>query len=252
MPISDKTRKILWASSGNLCAICKTILVIDSTESDSASIVGDECHIRSKSEFGPRYDEDFAKSELDENGNLLLLCKKDHKLIDDQVNKYSTLVLEKLKCDHENYVKSKLNTANSSPEVKIVRFKDKIPSYLPEIQSGNVLANIVGNCHAQLPKYCDGLDEDEIEMIGSFFDNVSDFADLYSEIGMREQMRAAKDLENEIQEIQARGFRIFAAKEQQRIEGGGSAPSGWNVAHILITRKNDIRITPEKGYLLTP
>lgn len=250
MPISDKTRKILWATSGNLCAMCKTTLVIGASESDSASIVGDECHIRSKSEFGPRYDACYPKTELDENGNLLLLCKKDHKLIDDQVNKFSTTVLEKLKSDHENYVKTKIHTGNEIPDVKIIRINDQIPKYLPEIQSGNILANIIGNCHAQLPKYCDGLDDEETEIIGAFLGNLADYADLYSEIGILERMRAAKDIEREIQEIQSRGFRIFAAKERQRIEGGGSEPSRWNAAHILITRDNDTRIDPNNGYRL--
>jgi len=250
MPISDKSRKILWASSGNLCAICKTILVIESTESDCASIVGDECHIRSKSEIGPRYDAKYPKSKLDENENLLLLCKKDHKMIDDQFGKYSTEVLEKLKSDHEKYVKSTLQTTRCISEARIIRIKEQIPTHLPEIQSGNILANIIDSCHAQFPKYCDGLDDEETEVIGTFFQNVSDYADLYSEIGVLEQMRAAKDLENDIQKIQNLGFRIFAVKERQMIEGGGSAHTGWNVAHILITRNNDIRITPDKGYLL--
>jgi hypothetical protein len=43
--ISDKTRKIIWAQSGNSCAICGGALLADATETDDMSIIGDEAHM---------------------------------------------------------------------------------------------------------------------------------------------------------------------------------------------------------------
>jgi hypothetical protein len=46
MGISLKIHKMLWARSGNLCAICKNGLIVDSANpQDDPSVVGDEAHI---------------------------------------------------------------------------------------------------------------------------------------------------------------------------------------------------------------
>ena len=45
MAITSKTRKELWAKSGNRCAICKKELVNQISEDDGSFIIGDECHI---------------------------------------------------------------------------------------------------------------------------------------------------------------------------------------------------------------
>ena len=83
MTISDKTRKILWGKSGNQCAKCRIKLVVNATEADDQSLVGEECHIVSSKAGGPRFDPTFPTSRLDEYENLILLCRVDHKTIDD-------------------------------------------------------------------------------------------------------------------------------------------------------------------------
>ncbi len=45
MAITDRTRKILWARSGNCCAVCRKDLIIDASDDDDESVVGEECHI---------------------------------------------------------------------------------------------------------------------------------------------------------------------------------------------------------------
>ena len=49
MAITSKTRKELWAKSGNRCAICKKELVHQISQEDGSFIIGDECHIISSS-----------------------------------------------------------------------------------------------------------------------------------------------------------------------------------------------------------
>jgi predicted restriction endonuclease len=84
MPISDKTRKILWGRSGNRCAFCRHELVIDATTADDESVIGEECHILSRKGQGPRYDSSYPSEQLDEAENLILLCRIHHKMVDDQ------------------------------------------------------------------------------------------------------------------------------------------------------------------------
>lgn len=96
MPITDRTRKMLWARSGNGCAICRCPLVLQATANDGEALVGDECHIVAQSPGGPRGGLS-ADGDLDSYDNLILLCKTDHKRVDDQPGEYSPERLRTLK-----------------------------------------------------------------------------------------------------------------------------------------------------------
>ncbi|MDX2059495.1 MAG: hypothetical protein SFV24_16915 [Gemmatimonadales bacterium] len=99
MAMSDKTRKLLWGLSGSRCALCSRPLVVDPTSKDPAAIVGDECHIVSARQGGPRFDPTFA-GDHDSEDNLILLCRVDHKRVDDQPEDYSAESLRLLKVNH--------------------------------------------------------------------------------------------------------------------------------------------------------
>lgn len=98
--ISEKVRKILWARSGNRCAYCRHELVQPATALDDPTVTGDECHIVSSKPGGPRYDPFFVENH-DSHENLILLCKVDHKRVDDQTGAYSVEILQNLKRLHE-------------------------------------------------------------------------------------------------------------------------------------------------------
>src|SRR6266700_512117 len=86
MPISLKTHKLLWGHSGNKCAIpdCRKELIIDETETDDESIIGDEAHIIAKNSDGARGENEMVLEDRDKYANLILLCRIHHKVIDDQ------------------------------------------------------------------------------------------------------------------------------------------------------------------------
>ncbi|HTF20978.1 MAG TPA: hypothetical protein VK658_23045 [Chryseolinea sp.] len=110
MAISDKTRKILWGLSGNRCGFCQQRLVIDQTDTDPESVVGDEAHLVSKSPDGPRGHVQLA-CDHDAYENLILLCKTHHKMVDDQPETYTFEFLIFLKCLHEVWVDQQLSTS---------------------------------------------------------------------------------------------------------------------------------------------
>ncbi len=93
MAITVKTRKILWARSGNRCALCRHELVMSETAADDDAVIGDECHIVSAKPNGPRSSKKLSADEYDKPANLLLLCKVHHKQVDDQEN---TFTIERL------------------------------------------------------------------------------------------------------------------------------------------------------------
>lgn len=107
MGISTKTRKILWARSGSKCAICKKELITNEKDKVKDTVVGEECHIISKTNDGPRGNSD-TKIKHDECDNLVLLCLEHHKVIDENVKVYPIEKLKEIKNKHEDWVKEKL------------------------------------------------------------------------------------------------------------------------------------------------
>lgn len=113
MGISDKDRKILWARSGNRCALCRRVLVADRTMLDEEAIVGDEAHIAGRSQGGPRHGE-CDPGMVDRYDNFILLCRVDHKKVDDQPLHYTVSRLKQFKAQHEAWVERALGKVPAS------------------------------------------------------------------------------------------------------------------------------------------
>lgn len=239
MAISDKNRKILWAKSGNRCAICRNGLVVDVTENDFESVVGDECHIVSGAKGGPRHETDYPEADIDSLSNLLLLCRVHHKMIDDQAETYTAEVLRVIKANHEKWVEDKLQERPQVPPVRVKRVSSEIPKQLPAIQSGKELLNLAIGCHGAYHDYSNDLDEEETELIGGFFQNIFDWGDIGYGLEPIERIRAAKSIDDELAELKSRGFMVFAAKERQRMEGGVDPPASFYVLHLAVRREGD-------------
>ncbi|MGH3402856.1 MAG: HNH endonuclease [Streptosporangiaceae bacterium] len=103
MPVSEQTRKILWITAGGRCSICRDQLATSGTDSDAPSAFGEEAHIVARSPGGPR-----AGQVTDPDGyhNLILLCSKDHKRVDDQESFYTVEHLKAIKIAHEIWTKT--------------------------------------------------------------------------------------------------------------------------------------------------
>lgn len=101
---------MLWGRSGNICAFpnCKKQLVMDISETDDISIVGEEAHIVAKEQEGPRGISTLGIGERDKYSNLILLCSIHHKIIDDHPDRYTKDVLEAYKSLHETWVAENL------------------------------------------------------------------------------------------------------------------------------------------------
>jgi hypothetical protein len=111
MSISLKTHKMLWGRSGNRCAFpeCKISLVMDESETDDASIIGEEAHIVAQSMDGTRGSAELELEQRDKYNNLILLCSNHHKLIDDRPGEFTIEILKQFKEAHEKWVKENLS-----------------------------------------------------------------------------------------------------------------------------------------------
>jgi hypothetical protein len=101
MAITYRTRKILWIKAGGRCSVCRILLVTEGTDTDDPSVFGEEAHIVASARSGPRAGE---VAEVDSYDNLILLCSKDHKRVDDQIGHYTVDRLKQIKQTHEEWV----------------------------------------------------------------------------------------------------------------------------------------------------
>lgn len=95
----------LFAKSGNQCAFpgCKEKLYMDDV------YVGNKCHIEAIGERGPRYNiKRLEDGTVNDESNLILLCYKHHKLVDDKPDTYTPDVLKSIKAQHEAEVDRKM------------------------------------------------------------------------------------------------------------------------------------------------
>ncbi len=98
---SVPTIKRLFATSGNECAFptCKVPII-----EDSGTPTGEICHISAQSPKGPRYDANQTDEVRHGYQNLLLLCRRHHKIIDSDADLYDIDTLREMKALHQGLV----------------------------------------------------------------------------------------------------------------------------------------------------
>lgn len=242
MAITDKTRKTLWGRSGNRCAQCRRVLVIDASAIDHDSVVGEECHIVSPKPDGPRHDPDFPVSKLDQPANLILLCRVHHKQVDDQTRAYTVEALRSLKAKHEAWVTSTLSGAAATPRVRVRRPDQGEAAFLLRLTSGrDVFATVDRACAYQFDH--DDLDsEDEADLVAAYLQTVHDYGEISSDLESGDRVKAVFELGEQLRDLEESGFWVFGQKEVHRLEGGEEAPAPFPVAVIRVVRATNPEI----------
>lgn len=115
--LSKNEEIALWVASGGQCAVCKKPLLLNGSK--TFINLADKAHILAHSTEGPRGERSLAEYSLTEAdlygiNNLMLLCKEHHKTIDDEPEAWPPDRLFKIKKDHENDIRAKLDSKKSS------------------------------------------------------------------------------------------------------------------------------------------
>jgi hypothetical protein len=239
MPIAVRTRKILWALSGNRCALCTQQLIEEPTPMDPEAVVGQECHIISPKGKGPRYDIDFPQSEIDCAANLILLCPTHHAIVDAQDSTYTADRLRAAKREHEASMRDARRSTNFIPQIRFVRTKDAIPKTLKRLTTGRELLGILESLHAMYFNHPPVLTREDADLFGRFGQDLEDWGMLVSDGESRLRVDAELALNELLEELSDSGFAVFGAMEKQRVEGGVQEPGDWLVAHITVARIDD-------------
>lgn len=232
MAISDKTRKFLWAKSGNRCAICKTELITGKYDSEEFN-VGEECHIISSKKNGPRHLPNLQ--DYNNYENLLLLCRNHHKEIDELVDTYSEEILRYMKVNHENWVRTAI--ANAIQDDKAEK-----PKFLMRITSGKELLNVISEAHGYNTDYDELKDRDEAEYIGGIIQTFIDFGDISGMVEAYDKVQIGYDLQILLDELEDKGYYVFGERDPNTILPHISGIDKWTVATLLIRKKENPEI----------
>jgi hypothetical protein len=233
MAITHKTRKFLWAKSGNTCAFCKTQLISNNMDSTEFNI-GEECHIISSKPTGPRHVADLK--DYDNYENLLLLCKNHHKEIDELVDTYTEELLRYIKTNHENWVKKVIAEAAEEKQ------KDQKPKFLMRITSGKDLFNIVNEVHAYNTDYEDAKDSAEAQFIGDFIQTLIDYGDISSMLEPYDKVQIGFELQKVLDDLDQKGYYVFGEKTPNAILPQISKKDKWTVANVVVRKKENPEI----------
>lgn len=232
MSISIKTRKILWAKSGNRCSICKVELFSNEEGKENLNI-GEECHIISSQDTGPRHK--IGLADYDEYDNLILLCRNHHKEIDELTETYTEELIRYVKQNHENWVTSTLTNSIKNQE------KNQ-PRFISRITSGKELLNIITDSHGYRTDYDEIETEEEANFIGGVLQDLVDYGEVSGMVEAFDRVKMGLQLSEMLKRLEEKGYFVFAEKNIERIRYANGEADNWAVATILIRKKNNPEI----------
>ena len=248
MAISERTRKILWSKAASHCSLCRVQLAGEATDTDDASVFGEEAHIVARSPGGPRgrqYDDD-----IDGYDNLILLCSRHHKEVDDQVIAYTEARLLEIKRDHEAWAAKIGNKGDLGPTRLIPDPAYLVPKALKLFTNGTAFWNYFDGCLSFRPSWVGNLSDEHEDMIAEFFQNLEDWMDVAGGVGhsYSEKREAAKAMGHHISELAEAGFLLGARKRHLLLTGGvDSPPTPWLMMDIEIQPASVASLADENG-----
>lgn len=248
MAISERTRKNLWVKAGGRCSLCRVQVAGDPTDADDASVFGEEAHIVARSPGGPRA-RAYA-GDIDGYDNLMLLCSRHHKEIDDQVNSYPEARLLEIKRAHEIWI-SELGEKRDPGPTRLIPDPDyDDPKLLKLFLSGSVFWNEFDGCLRIESSRPERLSEEDEDLIVEFLQNLEDWMDIAGGMAGTISMKrdASRAMEHYISELAKAGFLLGAYRRHVLLTGGVDAPPvPWGTMVIQFQRASDAMLVDADG-----
>ena len=246
MSITDRTRKILWVKAGGRCSICRVLLVTEGTDSDDPSVFGEEAHQIARALTGPRAGELADPNSYD---NLILLCRKHHKQVDDQVGYYTVERLKEIKPKHEKWVASLGQYTHPGP-VRLV----PDPSYpatkaLQVITTGDSLGRLIDGARSFYPEWPDNINDEHQDLIDTFFDAVDGWMNVAGDLdSFGAKREASRALGENIKSLAEAGFLVGVREGHLLLTGGiNEEPWPWHGVDIQVHSAADIQFSDADG-----
>jgi hypothetical protein len=241
MSIMPRTRKILWVKAGGRCSICHEQLATDPMGDDGPSVFGEECHIVARSPGGPRAAE---VTDVDGYDNLILLCRKHHKQVDDQRSHFTVERLQKIKREHEEREASR--DANSP--IRLIPDPTKpTPKILKLCLTGEDLWESVTGAYSFSPSWPAGLNDDQADAVDSLLDELRDWLDVASELSYKDQRHAVRELSDHIERLTDLGLLVGTSIRHLLLIGGPAEPSPWRSFDIEFQPVTEAKLATADG-----
>lgn len=109
MAASVKAQKFIWGQFAARCAICHEHLI--EGNGDGASLIGEVAHIVGEKSGASRGESAMTLTQRNSPDNLMLLCLKHHKVIDDDEETYTVKRLLEIKNDYLKWLTTQLTIA---------------------------------------------------------------------------------------------------------------------------------------------
>jgi len=109
MPASPKAQKFIWGEFAARCAICREHLI--EGKGNAASLVGEVVHIVGEQAGAARGASSMKLAQRNSPENLMLLCLKHHKVIDDDEATYTVAKLHEIRQGHVDWLLTQLASA---------------------------------------------------------------------------------------------------------------------------------------------
>ena len=222
-------------------------MATEGTDADDPSVFGEEAHIVGRSPGGPRAG-DYA-GDIDGYDNLVLLCSKDHKRIDDQVNTYTVDQLRKIKRDHEAWV-AKLGEPTDFGPVRVIPDPTKpIPKTLKLFATGSSFWRLFEGAHAFYPSWPEELSDDDEDLIVTFLDDLRDWMDItgMEPDSFRMSRDASKAIGEHIKDLTEAGFLVGARRRYCLLTGGDKEPTSWEIVDVEIQPASIAQLVDKDG-----
>jgi hypothetical protein len=183
----------------------------------------------------------------DSYDNLILLCRKHHKQVDDQVLHFTEERLKEIKCKHEAWT---ANRGDPGPARLVPDPTRPTAKVLKPMTMGTSLWNLVdGSCslNAGMPE---GLSDEEEDLIAAFLEDISNWNDVAGGVGesFRSKRDAARALGEHIKNLAEAGFLVGARERFLMLTGGVErAPWPWRSIDIEIHRISEVELADADG-----
>ena len=108
--VTDKTGRLIWGEFAGRCAVCREKVIEKVSPSDNRSLTGEVAHIVGKKDGSARSDYPLPVEKKDTLPNLMLLCRNDHKIVDDFEDVYTVERLRETRESHLEWIETSLVT----------------------------------------------------------------------------------------------------------------------------------------------
>jgi hypothetical protein len=180
--------------------------------------------------------------------NRILLCRIDHRIVDDQPYQYTVEKLRGIKSRHEQWVRDRLHEVSAEAGDAPIGLKPRHPGrgmVLPRLRTGKDawLAAIGSAFYLLEPVEEDAASMEACDAADSFLTNLKDYAemsDVITDQGFESIREAQRDLRRRLDDVASHGLVAFGAQRNMLITGGVAPPSPCTMAVVIIRPEAEV------------